>query len=179
MGNPVRQIRMPKLPSGRDRRLSSEELERIATAAGSKEFGNLLRFAVETGMRRGEIVSMKWEQVDLKKQTLRIPETKNDTPRTIPLSREALRILSDLPRRLEGSVWSFATNWLSLLFANSCKKAGIEDLHFHDLRHEATSRLFEKGFDTMEVRTITGHKTLQMLARYTHLRAEDLVERLK
>ncbi len=55
----------------------------------------------------------------------------------------------------------------------------LVDLIFHDLRHEATSRLFEKGFDTMEVRTITGHKTLQMLARYTHLRAEDLVERMK
>ncbi len=110
---------------------------------------------------------MKWEQVDLKKQTLRIPETKNDTPRTIPLSREALRILSDLPRRLEGSVWSFATNWLSLLFANSCTKAGIEDLHFHDLRHETTSRFFEKGLNPMQVAAITRHKTLQMLKRYT------------
>jgi len=178
MGNPLRQVRMPKLPSGRDRRVSSEELERIATAAGSKEFGNLLRFAVETGMRRGEIVSMKWEQVDLKKRTIRIPETKNDTPRTVPLSREAVRILSDLPRRIDGSVWSFSPNWLSHLFANSCKKAGIADLHFHDLRHEATSRFFEKGLNPMEVSAITGHKTLQMLKRYTHLKAEDLAKLL-
>ncbi len=179
MGNPVRQIRMPRLPSGRDRRVSSEELEQIAIASGSKEFGALVRFAVETGMRRGEIASMKWEHVDLKKRTLRIPDTKTGTPRTVPLSREALLILSELPRRIDGAVWSFAPDWLSHLFADSCKKADIEGLHFHDLRHEATSRFFEKGFNVMEVAAITGHKTLQMLKRYTHLKAEDLAERMK
>ena len=179
MGNPVRQIRMPKLPSGRERRVSSEELEKIATASGSKEFGALVRFAVETGMRRGEIASMKWEHVDLKKRTLRIPDTKTDTPRTVPLSREALRLLSDLPTRIDGSVWSFSPDWLSHLFADSCKKVGIEGLHFHDLRHEATSRFFEEGFNVMEVAAITGHKTLQILKRYTHLKAEDLAKRMK
>ena len=60
----------------------------------------------------------------------------------------------------------------------SCRKVGIEDLRFHDLRHEATSRLFEKGLNPIEVATITGHKDTKMLMRYTHLRAEDLVERL-
>ena len=179
MGNPVRQIRMPRLPSGRERRVFSEELEKVTTASGVKEFGDLVRFAVETGMRRGEIASMKWEHLDLKKRIIRIPETKNGTPRTVPLSREALRILSDLPRRIDGSVWSFSTDWLSHHFADSCKKAGIEDLHFHDLRHEATSRFFEKGLNPMQVAAITGHKTLQMLKRYTHLKAEDLAELLK
>jgi len=178
MGNPVRQIRMPRLPSGRDRRVSPEELKKIATASGSKEFGDLLRFAVETGMRRGEIASMKWEHVDLKKRTLRIPDTKTGAPRTVPLSREALRLLSDLPTRIDGSVWSFVPDWLSHLFADSCKKAGIEGLHFHDLRHEATSRFFEKGLNPMQVAAITGHKTLQMLKRYTHLKAEDLAKLL-
>jgi integrase len=62
--------------------------------------------------------------------------------------------------------------------AAASARAGINDLHFHDLRHEATSRLFEKGFNPMEVSAITGHKTLQMLKRYTHLRAEDLVKRV-
>ncbi|MHB1287111.1 MAG: site-specific integrase, partial [Leptospirales bacterium] len=168
MGNPVRQIRMPRLPSGRERRVFfSEELEKVTTASGVKEFGDLLRFAVETGMRRGEIASMKWKHLDLKKRIIRIPETKNGTPRAVPLSREALRILSDLPRRIDGSVWGFSTDWLSHHFADSCKKAGIEDLHFHDLRHEATSRFLERGFDSMKVAAITGHKTLQMLKRYT------------
>ncbi|MGL3709738.1 integrase [Leptospirillum ferriphilum] len=178
MGNPVRQIRMPRLPSGRDRRVSSGEMEKVATVSGSGEFGDLVRFAVETGMRRGEIASMRWEHLDLKKRILRIPETKNGTPRTVPLSRDAVQILSDLPRRLDGSVWSFSPNWLSHIFADSCKKAGIEDLHFHDLRHEATSRFFEKGLNPMQVAAITGHKTLQMLKRYTHLKAEDLAQLL-
>jgi integrase len=67
----------------------------------------------------------------------------------------------------------------SHLFSDSYKKAGIEDLRFHDLRHEATSRFFEKGLNPMQVAAITGHKTLQMLKRYTHLKAEDLAELLK
>jgi integrase len=178
MGNPVRQIRMPKLPSGRDRRVPSQELEKLVTASGSKEFGDLVRFAVETGMRRGEIVSMKWEHVDLKKRILLIPETKIGTPRTVPLSLEAMRILSHLPIRIDGSIWNISPNWLSHVFANSCKRAGIEGLRFHDLRHEATSRFFEKGLNPMQVATITGHKTLQMLKRYTHLKAEDLAQLL-
>lgn len=82
-------------------------------------------------------------------------------------------------RRIDGKVWDIGLEAISQDFPKACQKAGISGLHFHDLRHEATSRLFEKGFDTMEVRTITGHKTLQMLARYTHLRLEDLLERLK
>ena len=67
---------------------------------------------------------------------------------------------------------------ISQAFERVCKAAGIEGLTFHDLRHEATSRLFEKGLGLMEVASITGHKTMQMLKRYTHLRAEDLVGRL-
>ncbi|MDA8151088.1 MAG: hypothetical protein M0041_08210 [Nitrospiraceae bacterium] len=69
---------------------------------------------------------MKWEQLDLKKRTLRIPETKNNIPRTVLLSREALRILSDLPRRIDGYVWGSTPDWLSHLFANSCKKLGLK-----------------------------------------------------
>ena len=67
---------------------------------------------------------------------------------------------------------------LAANFTIACRRAGIKDLRFHDLRHEATTRFFEKGFNPMEVATITGHKTLQMLKRYTHLRAEDLAKRM-
>ena len=67
---------------------------------------------------------------------------------------------------------------VSVAFLKLCRKTGIDDLHFHDLRHEATSRLFEKGLNPVEVATITGHKDTRMLMRYTHLRAEDLVGRL-
>jgi len=178
--NPVKSIRLPSPPSGRDRRLQPGELEKILECL-SEEMGQVVRFALETAMRRGELAGMTWDMVDLKKRTVTLPETKNGQKRIVPLSSVAATILKDRlsTRRIDGEVWNIGLDAISQDFAKACHKAGISDLHFHDLRHEATSRLFEKGFDTMEVRTITGHKTLQMLARYTHLRAEDLVERLK
>ena len=195
--NPVMQIRKPKLPRGRDRRLLQGELERIVAASESPVLSDIVRFAIETGMRRGELAGMTWEMVDLKKRTVTILETKNGEKRVVPLSTEAVRILSGLIRRIDGEVWGMEPDSITQAFVRAvsrardsykkeCAEKGekpdpsfLVDLTFHDLRHEATSRLFEKGFDTMEVRTITGHKTLQMLARYTHLQAEDLVERMK
>ncbi|MHB8423183.1 MAG: tyrosine-type recombinase/integrase [Leptospirales bacterium] len=98
-----------------------------------------------------------------------------------PLSSVAVTILKEClnTKRIDRKVWDIGLDAISQDFAKACQKTGISGLHFHDLRHESTSRLFEKGFDTIKVRTITGHKTLQMLARYIHLRAEDLVERLQ
>ena len=178
--NPVKAIRMPSPPAGRDRRLQPGELEKLLESS-SEEMNQVIRFALETAMRRGELAGMTWEMVDLRKRTVTLPETKNGQKRIVPLSSVALSILKDRlgTRRLDGKVWNIGADAISQDFARACRQASITGLHFHDLRHEATSRLFEKGFDTMEVRTITGHKTLQMLARYTHLRAEDLVERMR
>ena len=175
--NPVKAVRLPSLPEGRDRRLNPGELDKLLEAA-SEEMGQVIRFALESGMRRGEITGMKWEQVDLQKKTVILPETKNGQKRIVPLSPEAVRILSSLPRRIDGNVWNFAADTVSQAFAQACHKADISELRFHDLRHEATSRFFEKGFNVMEVAAITGHKTLQMLKRYTHLKAEDLAKRM-
>ncbi len=175
--NPVKAVRLPSLPEGRDRRLKPGELEKLLEAT-SEEMGRLIRFALESGMRRGEIAGMKWEQVDLQKKTVILPETKNGQKRIVPLSPEAVRILSSLPRRIDGNVWSLAADAVSQAFAQACHKANISGLRFHDLRHEATSRFFENGFNVMEVAAITGHKTLQMLKRYTHLKAEDLAKRM-
>jgi integrase len=122
---------------------------------------------------------MRWDHVDVKKRVLLIPETKTGKSRTVPLTTEALRILNDLPRRLDGSIWGMTDpHTMTRAFERACKRAGIEDLTFHDLRHEATSRFFEKGLNPMQVAAITGHKTLQMLKRYTHLKAEDLAKML-
>ena len=178
--NPVKAIRMPSPPAGRDRRLGPEELEKLLECL-SEEMGQLVRFALETAMRRGEIWGMTWEMVDLKKRTVTLPETKNGQKRIVPLSSVAVTILKERlnTQRIDGKVWDIGLDAISQDFSRACRMAGISGLHFHDLRHEATSRLFEKGFDTMEVSTITGHKTLQMLKRYTHLRAEDLAERMK
>ena len=179
-GNPVAQVKMPSLPPGRDRRLVDDELPRLLAAAHAYggEIGSLITWAIETAMRRGEIAAMRWDHLDRRARVLLIPETKTGTPRRVPLSTAALAVLDGLPRRLDGRVWGMRPDSISQAFERVCKAAGIEGLTFHDLRHEATSRLFEKGLGLMEVASITGHKTMQMLKRYTHLRAEDLVGRL-
>ena len=195
--NPVQQIRAPKSPPGRDRRLLPGELNRIVDASGSPVLPDVVRLALETGMRQAEIAGMTWDMVDLKKRTVTLLETKNGEKRIVPLSTEAVRILSGLTRRIDGKVWGVTSHAVAVAFRRAVSRARavyekecegkgetpdpsfLADLTFHDLRHEATSRFFEKGFNPMEVSAITGHKTLQMLKRYTHLKAEDLAERLK
>ncbi len=179
LSNPVEMVRgqRPKLPGGRTRRLTDDEPARLMEAAKIQDgdIGPLITWAIETAMRRGEIAAMRWEHLDRKARVLLIPETKNGTPRRVPLSVAALAVLDGLPRRIDGRVWGMRPDSISQAFERVCEASGIEGLTFHDLRHEATSRLFEKGLNPMQVAAITGHKTLQMLKRYTHLRAEDLV----
>ncbi|MHB1564507.1 MAG: site-specific integrase [Leptospirillum sp.] len=195
--NPVMQIRKPKLPPGRDRRLLPGELDRILSASESPVLPDIVRFAVETGMRQAELAGMTWDLLDLKKRTVTLLETKNGDKRIVPLSPEAVRILSGLPRRIDGKVWGIVSHSVAVAWRRAVARARgtyekeceekkekpdpsfLVDLTFHDLRHEATSRFFEKGLNPMQVAAITGHKTLQMLKRYTHLKAEDLAELLK
>jgi integrase len=156
----------------------------------------MVAIALETAMRRGELASMRWEHLDRRARVLLVPETKTGEPRRVPLSSRALAVLDGLVRRLDGYVWGVRADSITQAFDRVVKRARADyeaecrekgekpgpqmltGLRFHDLRHEATSRLFEKGLNPMEVAAITGHKTLQMLKRYTHLRAEDLVDRL-
>ena len=182
-GNPALQIKMPRVANARDRRLVGDEQARLLESARNYDsdphagghIGPLITWAIETAMRRGEIAAMRWEHVDRRARVLLIPETKNGTSRRVPLSTTALAVLDGIPRRLDGRVWGMRPDSITQAFERVCKAAGITGLTFHDLRHEATSRLFEKGLNPMQVAAITGHKTLQMLKRYTHLRAEDLV----
>ena len=180
LANPVEMVRKPRLPAGRDRRLVSDEQTRLLAAAHTYggEIGPLITWAIETAMRRGEIAAMRWEHLDRKARVLLIPETKTGTPRRVPLSTAALAVLDSLPRRIDGRVWGMRPDSISQAFERVCKAADIEGLTFHDLRHEAASRLGERGFSGLEIAAITGHKTMQMVKRYTHLRAEDLVGRL-
>ena len=121
---------------------------------------------------------MQWSDIDLKKRTAHLPKTKNGEARTVPLSSRAVATLEALPRNLDGRVFGVTYEGIHQSYVRACRRAGITGLTFHDLRHEATSRLFEKGLNPMQVAAITGHKTLQMLKRYTHLRAEDLAKLL-
>ena len=131
-------------------------------------------------MRRGEIAALEWKHIDLKKKTAYLPRTKNDEERIVPLSPTAAQILENLGGGCtNGNVFGVSATQITHTFIKACEKAKIEDLTFHDLRHEATSRFFENtDLDVMEIKSITGHKTLQMLARYSHLRTHRLVNRL-
>ncbi|MBJ26453.1 MAG: integrase [Alphaproteobacteria bacterium] len=179
--NPVALVRKPKITSARNRRLQTGEHERLLNSC--KQSSNhwllpLVCFAIETAMRRGEMLSLEWKEVYLETNRVHLAETKNGSSRDVPLSRRAHAILTDLPRDLSGSVFPIHYEELKRLWKRAITRAGINDLHFHDLRHEATSRFFEKGLNVMEVATITGHKDVRMLQRYTHLKAEDLAIKL-
>ena len=121
-------------------------------------------------MRRSEILNIKKSHIDFARQTLLIPLTKTDTPRTIPLSSiaiEAIRIQLRGSQNVipieETTLFSYQPSSLSKAFLRLCRKHGLENLHFHDLRHEATSRFFEKGLNPVEVATITGHKDVDAI----------------
>ncbi len=120
--------------------------------------------------------------MDFTRHVARLRHTKNGEPRTVPLSPAAYRILSDLRDDNDAdraTVFGMTTGAITQAMDDARRRSGIEDLRFHDLRQEATSRLFENTtLDVMEIKAITGHKTMQMLARYTHLRTERLVEKL-
>jgi integrase len=180
-GIPTAQVRKPSKPRGRDRRVTPAEIEKILSASESTELRAAVTIAVETAMRRGELAALKWEEIDLKSRVAHLPKTKTDVPRSVPLSRAAVNALKALIPKKDGRVFAMQPESMSQAFERACEphRADIANLRFHDLRHEATSRLFEKGLNVMEVAAITGHKTLDMLKRYTHLRAEDLVKKLR
>jgi integrase len=139
----------------------------------------IVQLALETAMRQGELIRLHWEHIDLNRRTAHLPDTKNGEARTVPLSTTAVRVLRTLPRGLHGPVFlGLTTEAVKRAYIRAVRRAGIENLRFHDLRHEATTRLFEKGLNIMEVASITGHKDLRMLRRYTHLKAEDLARKL-
>ena len=129
-------------------------------------------------MRRSEILSVCWDNVSLDHRTLHVPISKNGHARTIPLTCEAVRVLACL-RQNSGLIFPTSANAVRLAWERLKKRVGITNLHFHDLRHEAISRFFEKGLSVPEVALISGHRDYRMLFRYTHLRAEDIVGKLE
>lgn len=180
-GNPIASIKVPNQAKGRERRLQPGEETKITKAA--QEYGgeleHIILFALETGMRRGEISELQWKDIDLKKRTATLWDTKNGDNRIVPLSSKAITLLKSLPKNNKAHVFSMRPDSITRAFNRVCERTKIEELRFHDLRHEATSRFFEMELSIMEVSSITGHKDLSMLKRYTHLKAEDLAKKLK
>lgn len=193
--NPVASIRKPSPGEGRDRRLIASEETRLLGAVSKHSnpmLGWIVRAALATGMRSTEIVSLSRSQVDLQRRIVRLTNTKNGSARTVPLTLEAKKIFEEAlanpvrpidcdlvffgePGRDKKTRKPYAFN---KVFGTIKKELGLADLHFHDLRHEAVSRLVEAGLSDQKVSAISGHKSMQMLKRYTHLRCEDLIDEL-
>lgn len=171
-------ITFPQVRNARNRRVSDDEIEMLTSHISNPEVNLLIKLALETGMRRGELLNIHWQDINWTAKTLKIPTTKNGEPREIPLTSRAINALLMVSKQDIGALFSIKPDSLSQAFNRACKKLDISDLRFHDLRHEATTRLFELGLNVIEVSTITGHKDLTMLSRYTHLKAEKLGEKL-
>ena len=235
-GNPVAQVRKPSIRNDRERRLEGNEEQLIIDALSDCESIwplTAVVFAIETAARQGEIIALKWEDINLDKRTARIRGlngeiTKNGDPyRDIPLSKRATELLTNLPKASKGCVFPISQNALQLSWERAVQRARkkhihgllivklsahgfdqkaqkneinalvykkrkpsemtlklindieledkvLVDLHFHDLRHEATTRLAEK-LPMHQLMKVTGHKSTRMLARYYHPRAEEMV----
>jgi integrase len=169
--NPMKDVKRPESAKARTRRISDGEIEKILFTCGwdgqSKPataqalVALLFCLAIETGMRAGEMLSLGWKNVDLKKQTAHLPETKNGHPRTVPLSKEAVRLLS-LVKSKKDQVFEISSSNLDALFRKCRDKALIKDLHFHDTRREALSRLSKK-LDPFQLAKMSGHRDMRML----------------
>lgn len=177
--NPISQIRKPSMPKGRDRILSSEEEHRLLEAFEPVGRRNiymkpLVIVAIETAMRRGELLKLKRSDIDFKLRTAHLHLTKNGEDRWVPLSTRAVKILETLPRSIDDRVFPINAAAMEAAFDKGRKRAQLSDVHFHDLRHTATTRLAEKLTNILELSAVTGHKDLRMLKRYYHPKAEDL-----
>jgi integrase len=137
----------------------------------------MILMAIETGMRRSELLSMEWANVDEGSRTVYLATTKNGHARTVPLSTAALRAIRQVPRSGD-KVFSVTANAFRLAWERLRRRAGVVGLRFHDLRHEAVSRFFEKGLSMPEVAAISGHRDPRMLMRYTHPKAEAIADKL-
>lgn len=178
--NPAEFVKYPKIRNARSRRVSEYEIELVVDALNENERDDIVAvflFAIQTAMRRGEILTLQWHHVDLKRRTAHLPMTKNGFARTVPLTNAALDILRSRKSK-KGSVFGVTSDALKMCWRRIMLKTGIEDLHFHDLRHEAISRFFELGLSMPEVALISGHRDPRMLFRYTHLVPYQLAEKL-
>ena len=184
-GNPVGKVRKPRDSKSRDRRLTAKEWEMVEQQCKKSRnpwLAAALTFAVETAMRQGEMLSLEWRHIDKQRRLALLldpDKIKTAEPRAVPLSSRALAALEALPHDLKGRLFPCERLTLKRAFERACARAGVEGFRWHDLRHEALSRLAERGdFSVLDLAAVSGHKTLQMLKRYTHLQASKLAEKL-
>ncbi len=186
--NPFNDLKRPKNPPHRDRRILDNEINAILTALKySNEYPIIQQqqrvavaflLAIESAMRAGEICSLVARNIDIEKRTVYLPDTKNGLPRYVPLSTEAVRLLCKLqPWALDEPVFNMPSGTLSTLFKKGVGRAGIEGLTFHDTRHEAITRLAKK-LDVLDLARMVGHRDIKQLMTYYNKSAAELAGQL-
>jgi len=138
----------------------------------------IVQLALATAMRRGELLSLRWENINLRVRTAYLPTTKNGDSRTVPLSSGALDILEKLPRHLSGAVFPMNAPALNGAFKRGLSRTGLEDIRFHDLRRTAITKMAEKLPNVIELAAVSGHKSLMVLKQYYRPSASDLALKL-
>ena len=188
--NPINGIKRMPSSKGRRKRVNLELESRLLYGCDKLSLPllrSIIQFALQTGMRRGELMGLTWTDVDLSNRKAYLHQTKNGEPRQVPLTRQAMAVLESLPKDYE-RVFPMGMSGLRYQFErlkrhlkqdwNGCGANPFNDLRFHDFRHEALSRLSDAGLNVIELSHISGHKTLAMLKRYTHPSHEAIFSKL-
>ena len=181
--NPVALVRKPTQPKGRERVLTSAERERLLaelqpTGRRNVWMLSLALLALETGMRRSELLALRWGDINLDRRTATLHMTKNGDSRVVPLSTSAAQTLAAMPRSICGAVFPITACALAANFDKAVARAQLPDLHFHDLRHTAITLMATKLPNLIELAAVSGHKSLKMLQRYYHPDVGDLARKL-
>ena len=183
MPNPVQMVRKPPSPPARGRVLTDSEVSallKVFEPIGRRSHWvkPIVQLALATAMRRGELLSLRWENINLKARTAYLPTTKNGDSRKVPLSSAALDILEKLPRHLSGAVFPMKAPALNGAFKRGLSRSGLEDIRFHDLRRTAITKMAEKLPNVIELAAVSGHKSLMVLKQYYRPSASDLALKL-
>ena len=181
--NPVALVRKPTQPKGRERVLSLVERERLLvelqpTGRRNTWMPTVVILALETAMRRSELLALRWGNINLERRTATLQMTKNGESRIVPLSTTAIQTLTSMPKSVCGAVFPITSCALAANFNNAVERAKLPDLHFHDLRHTAITNMANKLPNLIELAAVSGHKSLKMLQRYYHPDVEDLARKL-
>lgn len=183
MNNPVQSVRKPPSSKGRERMASDAEMLRLLAVLeplGKRSIWMkpLVLLALETAMRRGELLALTWADIDFVQRTATLWETKNGQTRVVPLSTHAIKILKEMPRSIDGLVFPIKGCAVSKAWETALERAQVTDFHFHDLRHMAITKMAHKLPNIIELSAVSGHKSLAMLKRYYHPKAADLAKKL-
>lgn len=186
---PLKDLKRPKNPPLRFRRITEYEIQQLCIVLGYREdiemklkrqfAAVVFLFAIETAMRGGEICMLTKNLIDTKVAAAHLPDTKNSYPRDVPLSPKAMELLKQLPEpeHDDALLFQLTAQTLDANFRKCCKRTNIDDLHFHDTRHEAITRLASK-LDVLDLARVTGHRDLKQLLIYYNKTAEELAQQL-